>query len=74
MTIFSYVAKKISGEETRGTKDAKDKFDLAKILRRDGYDLISYAEVKVAGASRGASFDLFSRVSVVDKMIFARAF
>ncbi|MEK7647292.1 MAG: type II secretion system F family protein [Patescibacteria group bacterium] len=72
MTIFSYVAKKISGEETRGTKDAKDKFDLAKILRRDGYDLISYAEVKVAGASRGASFDLFSRVSVVDKMIFAR--
>lgn len=72
MTLFSYVAKKISGEETRGTRDAKDKFDLAKMLRREDYNLISYAEVKEAGVSRGISFNLFSRVSVVDKMIFAR--
>ncbi|MBI5045548.1 MAG: type II secretion system F family protein [Candidatus Niyogibacteria bacterium] len=73
MTLFSYTAKKISGEETHGTKDAKDKFDLAKMLRCDGYSLIAYAEIEAAkSASSGMSFNLFSRVSVVDKMIFAR--
>lgn len=69
--IFNYYAKKISGEEKRGIQDANDKFELAQILRQEGYILISCGE-----ASKVRKFDLsflkLGRISTADKMLFSR--
>lgn len=69
--IFNYYAKKISGEEKRGVQDAKDKFELAQILRQEGYILISCGEVSNA-KKIDLSFLKLGRVSTADKMLFSR--
>ena len=62
----------MSGEEIEETKEATDKFDLARMLREKGYILISSKEVKKQPASRFFALGLFGRVSLAEKMIFAR--
>ncbi len=67
---FIYKAKKITGEEIKGEAEAKDRFNLAKDLKAEGYILISHKEKK-----EGRSFlSLFSflGVSISEKMIFSR--
>lgn len=70
---FNYRAKKISGEEKKGVLEAKDKFELSKLLREEGYTLVSCKESKSEG---GLDFltniTILGSVSVADKMIFAR--
>lgn len=68
---FSYYAKKISGEEMKGVLEAKDKFDLARVLRQQGLMLISCKE----DGEKKSSFHLpsiFGRVPVTEKMFFSR--
>lgn len=72
MPSYSYKAKKMSGEEIEETREATDKFDLARMLRERGYILISSKEVKKRSASRFPTLGLFNRVSTAEKMIFAR--
>lgn len=68
---FSYYAKKVSGEEMKGAMEANDRFDLAKLLKRQNYILISCKE-----EAEKKSFirlpDIFSRVSISDKIFFSR--
>lgn len=71
MATFSYTAKKMTGEEIRGVREAKDKPDLAHILRKDGYTVTS-AEELAAHAGGFSSLGFLKRVSVADKMIFSR--
>jgi type IV pilus assembly protein PilC len=71
MPIFNYYAKKITGEETKGTRDAQDRRDLSQSLKQDGYILIS-CEEKKDGRKFSLSFLSISRVSVADKMMFSR--
>lgn len=69
---FSYFAKKVSGQEIRGVMEAKDKFDLARILRKQGYMLISS---KDEDAKKKKTFRLpaiLGRVSVSEKMFFSK--
>ncbi len=70
MPIYNYVAKKVSGEEIKGSKEAKDRFDLAQMVRSDGYIMLSYEQKK----ERKFSLDFFDirNVSTADKMIFSR--
>ncbi|MBI2610235.1 type II secretion system F family protein [Candidatus Giovannonibacteria bacterium] len=70
MPNFSYVAKSLSGEEIKGAREAQDKFDLARVLKKEGYILIQTSEGKKAGGFRLPSF--FSRVPIAEKMLFAR--
>lgn len=68
---FTYVAKKISGEETKGVLNTTDRFDLAKILREQGYFLVSCQEV-AKKSNFLSSFSILGRVSISEKMFFSR--
>lgn len=71
MPIFNYYAKKITGEETKGVREAQDRRDLSQSLKQDGYILIS-CEEKKEGRKFNFSFLSFGRASVADKMMFSR--
>src|SRR3989344_1190163 len=70
MAVYSYAAKSLAGEELKGSREAKDKFELAKSLREEGYVLISAEEAQAGLTLRLPSF--LRRVSTAEKMIFAR--
>jgi len=71
--LYSFRAKNFNGEEIKGVRDAKNEADLARYLRNDGWLLI---ESKVSGSRKKfigiSSGGLFRRVSLAEKMIFAR--
>lgn len=67
---FIYKAKKITGEETKGEAEAKDRFELAKDLKAGGYILTSYKEKKEGRFS--FTFSFLERVSISEKMVFSR--
>ncbi len=71
--IFTYYAKKISGEETKGEMEARDRFELARFLRQQGYTLVSFKEKKEKRKFNFVFGGLgLIRVSILDKMIFSR--
>ena len=72
MTKFTYKAVKAGGEETAGSKDVKDRFELAEELRKQGYTLTSYQEEKGGKSSFVEKLQIISTVSIAEKMIFAR--
>lgn len=75
MPIFKYKAKKLTGEETQGTKEVSDKSELAADLREQGYILISAeSEEKIKKINFLVTFilSIANRVSLADKMIFSR--
>lgn len=76
--LFYYKAKKLTGEEIKGEKEAKDEFELARILNGEDYILTYYSEKK-EGISFAYSFLAeflnslnFGGVPVSEKMIFSR--
>lgn len=71
MSIFIYKAKKISGEEVESRREAVDRFDLARQLRKEGYFLVSHKKERVKGAGLRL-FSLLGRVPLQEKMVFAR--
>ncbi len=70
---FEYFAKKITGEEKRGTMNANDKFDLSRTLKQEGYTLIS-CNRKSEGKKFNFSIPFLSGVSVTERIIFSRNF
>ena len=69
---FYYKAKKISGEEIKGTKDANDEFELAKILQKEGYILIFSKEEGIKRKFNFSFLNFLGRVPISEKMIFSR--
>ncbi|KKS16130.1 MAG: Type II secretion system F domain protein [Parcubacteria group bacterium GW2011_GWB1_41_6] len=71
--LYSYKAKKLTGQEVSGQYEAHDNIDLARWLRNQDYILVDYKEKKKKGA-----FSLFSFVSflfhvpIAEKMMFSR--
>ena len=69
MPTFKFKAKNLKGEETEGTREAEDRFALARILRQDNFILIDFKE-----EGKKKKFDLKSisigGVSANDKIIF----
>lgn len=72
MPVFSYAAKNMAGEEQKGSREAKDKFELAKVLRQEGWTLIIAEEKGNAKGEFSLSIPIFSHVSVAERMLFAR--
>lgn len=73
MAKYSYVAKSIQGEEKTGILDAKDEYQLARMLKEQGFMLIS-AKTGEPAVRGKISFSLpfFNSVSLVDKLMFVR--
>ena len=75
MPNFKFKAKKMTGEEIEGVKEAADRFELARELRQDGYILIFSEEEGKARKENVFLFFILSlirRVSTAEKMIFSR--
>jgi type IV pilus assembly protein PilC len=68
---FTYYAKKISGEEINGETEAKDRFELALIIRQKGYTLVSFKEKKEKEKFLSFLFS-FGGVKISEKMMFSR--
>ena len=70
---FSYVAVKTDNSQVEGTREATDRFVLARALRAEGLTVIKVEEIK-EGRKNGFSFgDIFGRVKTKDKIVFAGA-
>ncbi|MEK9186414.1 MAG: type II secretion system F family protein [Patescibacteria group bacterium] len=69
---FNYIAEKSNGEEINGTMEAKDRFELAQTLRKQGYAVISVKEKARARSSLFFSFLNIKKVSAQDKIMFAK--
>lgn len=61
----------MSGEEIEGRREATDRFDLAGQLRKEGYYLLTSRQEKPS-AAKSQLFSFFGRVSLEEKMVFAR--
>lgn len=73
MPSYFYVAKNLKGEPRSGISEAKNEHELARILREKGYILISAKpEEEQRNKKFGFSFPFLSRVSLVEKIMFAR--
>jgi type IV pilus assembly protein PilC len=70
---FEYFAKKITGEEKRGTMNANDKLDLLRMLKQDGYTLIS-CNRKLEDKKFNFSIPFLRKVSIVERIVFSRNF
>ena len=74
MPIFKYKAKKMTGEETEGAKEAEDKFELARELKKEGYIIVSSEEGTARKENPVLIFilSLIRMISVAEKMLFSR--
>lgn len=77
MPKFSYRARDKSGKETKGFKDANDRYELARFLRTDGLLLLSAEDVSLGDAKKGFNFSLtlprwLMRVKLTEKIIFSK--
>ncbi len=74
MSHFTFKAKRPSGEIYSSERDAADRFELYKLIRQDGDEIVSVSEKKKGLSFKGKlSFSaLFRRVKTVEKINFAR--
>ena len=72
MPEFNYKVRNREGVEQEGTTSAKDRLELARVLRTQGNVVISVSEVKEGGSNflnRMVSF--LNRISLKEKILFA---
>lgn len=74
MSHFTFKAKKSTGEIYSGQKDATDRYELYKLIRDDGDEIV---EVKETSAHAGlhlkiSATSLFKHVKMIEKINFAR--
>lgn len=74
MPRYSYTAKTFKGEPRSGTLEAKNQYELARILRRKECILIKADSEEEAALKKKfvISFPFFDRVSLVEKIMFIR--
>ncbi|MEX2008213.1 MAG: type II secretion system F family protein [Candidatus Spechtbacterales bacterium] len=80
--IFRYVAKTKAGAVRKGEMEAKNQLDLARVLRAEGFYVLSVEAVGEKGGSPGdffqkvrtfdVSFGVLTSVPLEEKMIFSR--
>ena len=71
MSTFVFKAKRSNGEIYKGERDAKDRFDLYKILKESGDEAISVKE-KSGGLSFNLNFNFFNSIKMMDKITFSK--
>ena len=73
MSHFVFKAKKPTGEIYSGEHDAADRYELYKIIRDSGEEIVSVEErASSKGLHMNISLGIFNRVKTVDKINFAR--
>lgn len=72
MPKYFYTAKSFSGEGKTGTLEAKDEYQLARILRQEGYILVSAKLTEAEKKKIEISLPFFGGVSLTEKMMFTR--
>lgn len=73
MPNYFYIAKSLKGEEKFGEMEAKDEHQLARILRQEGYVLISVnLEKETKERKFQISLPILSKVSLKEKIFFTR--
>jgi len=72
LPTFTYTAKSFSGEEKSGTLEASDKQELARLLRQEGYVLISAARPEISKKRFSFRLPFLGGVSLAEKMMFTR--
>ena len=72
MPSFSYLAKDPKGEERRGTIEAEDTHQLARVLKEQGFLLIKAEAQKEKEEKRGVGISFSRPISLADKMMFTR--
>lgn len=73
MPKYRYFAKNLKGEEKKGTREAKDLKDLASLLKKEGFLLISAREVD-SKKPFTFSINFRKKVSLKEKLFFIRNF
>jgi type IV pilus assembly protein PilC len=71
MPVFHYKAKKMSGQEIEGRREARDRFELAEFLRKEDYYLLFSKAEKTSGVKL-KFFSFFGHISAEEKIVFAR--
>jgi type IV pilus assembly protein PilC len=71
MSTFVFKAKRSNGEIYKGERDAKDRFDLYKMLKESGDEAISVKE-KSGGFSFNINFNFFNSIKMMDKITFSK--
>lgn len=73
MAKYFYTARSLKGESKIGTQEAKDTHELARVLRQEGYLLITaHLEEGLPKKKFALSLPFFDRVGVKEKMFFTR--
>lgn len=74
MPKYFYTAKSLKGEDRSGTLEAKDKSELARVLRQEGYVLISASleGEEIKRKKFKISLPFLGRVSLTEKMMFTK--
>ncbi len=75
MSHFTYKARKANGEVYKGEHDANDRYDLYKILKESGEEVIDFREKNGAGSvfkKFNVDFSFFHKVKMQEKITFAR--
>lgn len=73
MPHFTFKAKKPSGEVYSGAFDATDRYEIYRMLRESGDELISYEEAHGGQFKKILKFNISFGVKTHDKIIFARS-
>ncbi len=73
MSHFIFKARKLSGEIYKGEKDADNHYELYKLLRDQGEEVVEYKEKKSAGKwNFNVSISFLNKVKAIEKINFAR--
>lgn len=73
MSRFIYKAKKSNGEIYKGEKDAKDRYELYRLIKESGDEVVDVKEKKgISGASLNINIPFLNKVKTQDKINFAR--
>jgi type IV pilus assembly protein PilC len=73
MSHFIFKARKASGEVYKGEKDANDHYELYKILRDQGEEVVEFKEKRSSkGFNVNLSISFFDKVKTIEKINFAR--
>ena len=73
MPTFTFKAKKLGGEVYSGVKEAADRYELYKLLRDNGDEVVEFKEGKARGGmNMEISFAIFSHIKTIEKINVAR--
>jgi type IV pilus assembly protein PilC len=72
MAHFTYTAKHPEGDVYNGEAEAADHYELYKMIRESGGEIVSYKETKKKSLNMNINLPFLNRIKLQEKIIFAR--